>query len=1054
MSGLNIHFSNRLEVLAHELARMIAHPLSSAFAPETIVVQSKGMEYWLSMRLAENFGICANTVFPFPNAFIDDTFQRVLGLSQPLRFDKEALVWQIMGRLPKLLDSRAFGVLDNYLKGDEQGVKLFQLARGVADAYDQYLIYRPEMVLGWEQGRLANSADPDEAWQAELWRNLAVGEHKARLKNRFLSELGRARNLPERISVFGLSTLPRYHIEILHALSRRLDVHMFLLNPSREAWFHLYSEPEQARISAGYDGDIEDLHLVEGNRLLASLGRQGREFLNLIYGYDPQDHDLSLEGGDDTLLHALQADILNLQEGPARSLDKADDSIRIHVCHSPMREIEVLKDNLLALFESEPNLKPEDIIVMTPEISVYAPYIEAVFAADREHPIPYRIADLPALSTALGDAFLAVLGLGQGRLKASEVAALLDYAVVRNRFGLAESDLATLQDWIEAVGIRWGLDGPDKVRLDLPACEENTWRAGLDRLILGYALPGGGERLFAGILPYDEIEGDNTRVLGAFLDFMTKVFAYATSLAESRPLPDWSALLERLLDDMLCADDAPRDFSLLRGTIRRLADTPAADVTIGPDVVREYLQANLRQPSEGRFLSGGVTFCSLLPMRSIPFTVVCLLGMNGDAYPREQIHKGFDLMVKKPRLGDRSRREDDRYLFLEALLSARAKLWIWYVGLSLRDNTPIPPAVLLSELIDYLEERFTVPSGSVAGAITTQHRLQAFSPAYFTPGAALFSYSLSDCRAAQRLTEVEPDRAFAQERLPEPGPDWRNITAPDLERFFISPVKFFLKERLRIRLDQDTLVIQDREVFALDALSQYQLKQRLAEALLKGKPSSPYDLFKASGLLPHGNLGQAAYENLLGQTLPFVERVAAKTGGAMPEDLAIDLEIDGFRITGRMALYPAGQVYYRTARLKARDYVRAWIRHLLVNATRPLTPSVCLGTDKGIAYRGLDDAGKFLARILALYWQGLSRPLHLFPESSWRYAETKRKDGEDALKAARNVWEGYAPRLAGERAEAYHQLYPGEHDAFDAAFEQIALAFFLPLMDHMTGGAP
>jgi len=280
LPNLKLIESNRLEVLSQALATSLSTPLSSPLTPELIVVQSRGMQRWLSMELARMHGICSNIKWPFPNTFVLDMFSRILpGITQPPLFDKDSLTLRIMDCLPDLLTHRHFARIKDYLENDEQGMKLYQFSSMMAGIYDQYVIFRPELILGWEDGK-SKAAYP-ENWQAILWRKVierSDPHHRARLKQLFAQEIIHAdiSMLPERVSIFGISYLPAFHLEVLKGLSACIDVGIYCLNPCREYWADIIPERRMARITE------KDMHWESCNDLLAGMGRLGRNFLDMV----------------------------------------------------------------------------------------------------------------------------------------------------------------------------------------------------------------------------------------------------------------------------------------------------------------------------------------------------------------------------------------------------------------------------------------------------------------------------------------------------------------------------------------------------------------------------------------------------------------------------------------------------------------------------------------------------------------------------------------------------------------------------------------------------
>jgi exodeoxyribonuclease V gamma subunit len=1080
MPGLRLFTSNCLELLADKLADEIRTPLSSPLKKEVIVVQSKGMERWISLHLAHRQGICANCSFPFPNTFLYEIFRTVLpDLPRNSPLDAEIMTWKIMRLLPSCLDDPAFESLGTYLGSEEKGLKLFQLSERIADLFDQYLIFRPDMILEWQKGKGAD-------WQAILWRKLVAGNeenHRAAARRAFFEAIrdqpGEVLNFPERISVFGVSALPPFHLEVIGALSRFVQVNLFIMNPCREYWADIVTDHQAAKLSlkgGGFDSVRELLHLEKGNSLLASMGILGRNFFSLIHEFECEEHHLFREPGEASLLSSIQSDILNLYErGETPEKQKViredDHSVQIHSCHSPMREIEVLHDRLLAMFDADSNLMPKDILVMAPDIENYAPFIQAVFGGgvDGLQKIPFSIADRSIKHEAqIIDPFLSLLDLWKGRLGASEVIGILESPPVRRKFGLSEKDLLSIVRWVKETRIRWGIDEQSRRRMGLPGFAENTWQAGLERLLLGYAMPGGEERLFKGILPYDHIEGGEAQTLGRFLHFIERLFTALALLQQSHRLDEWSILLGRILEDFFePSEEAEWEVQTMRGVFNDLAakkEDAGFDEPVDMEVVKAFLSRHFQKQDEKRgFITGGVTFSAMVPMRSIPFKVVCLVGMNAEAYPRTSRQLSFDLMASQPRLGDRSRKYDDRYLFLETLLSARNILYISYVGQNIQDNSVIPPSVVVSELMDYIHQGFRHPvCTSILDHIVTKHRLQAFSPAYFRKEGPLFSYSEENYRAALCLREGKKTLLpFISKGLPAPLPEFKTLSVDHLCSFFLNPARFLLTRRLGIYLEEGDSPLEDREPFTMKDAELYKLGQFVLEKSRAGvDPAALFEIARTSGRLPHGSVGESGFKVLLREVQQFDRRLCEYQKGELLEDLEVDTEISGFRLTGRLSrIYPQGQILYiyrpgvggESKDLKAQDHLKAWIHHLVLNMVEvKKQPQITflIGQNTIWRYNPLENARTVLEQLLHRYWQGLTHPLHFFPESSSKYTEALLKQGKDeieALRSAAKVWGDWDDDHSESRDVYYRRCFEGA-DPLDEEFMNISLEIFKPLI--------
>jgi exodeoxyribonuclease V gamma subunit len=1055
---LHLHRSNRTEELVEALARVVERPLADPLAAECIVVQGKGMERWLAMQLARRLGVWANPDFPFPRRFMQSAFEAVLGAENgtSAAFEPETMLWSIAELLRRPEPQAPFAEIRRYLADDRGERKRLQLAERVARVFDEYVVYRPEMLLEWQSGAGAD-------WQAILWREL-IRRHGQRHLAQVAGELvaairqGRAAqaSLPERVSVFGISTLAPLYVRLLYALAECIDVHLFLLSPSPEFWATLRSPREMQRELSRHGGGEEERYLEEGHPLLASLGRLGRDFLDLLVSagdYHEDAADLYVAPGTDSLLQALQSDILHLHSRGARDagapqpcgerleplLVRADDaSLRVHSCHGPMREVEVLHDQLLDLFERSPSLEPRHVVVMAPSISAYAPFIEAVFGARSQPRIPYRIADRRARSTAAAvDAFLTLLEVVRGRLAASAVLDLLAFEPVRSRFGIAEAELEQVRRWIGQAGVRWAADGRHRRLEGQPALDANTWRFGLQRLLLGYAMIGDERCVYRGVLPYDDVEGGEAALLGRLAELCEALFAARQRTEEPRAVEEWRDTLGWLLETTIARDEATvHEHQEIRNALASLAERAAEAAYTGRidmATMASQLEAELESRTSARgFLGGGVTFCELVPMRSIPSCVVCLLGMNDADFPRLRRRPGFDRMADAPRPGDRSSRDDDRYLFLEALLSARQHLVLTYVGQSINDNSEIPPSVVVSELLDCIDRSFRLADGSPARShVVVRHPLQPFSPDYFgrRQDERLFSY-VQGYHAGARMLESErrPVPPFVAGRLACDVAGDLGVDLEDLARFFANPARAFLQHRLGIYLGVDTVAIEDREPIELDNLERWNVGDRLLRRCLRGESLEQIRLFvRASGVLPPGAPGDLTYDELAAGVESVLARAREIMAGAEPESVEVDLP-DSPRLAGVVRDVHHGRlVRAQYSQLAPKHELDLWIRHLALNAAGLASASTLVARDATVRFHPAADSQALLADLVALYRLGLAAPLPFFPRASRAYAEAMaegRPAAEALRRALRAFTEAPGGGSGGESADAYvRQLY-------------------------------
>jgi exodeoxyribonuclease V gamma subunit len=1064
-----------LEILKDYLFEVVSQPLRSPLESEVIVVQSQGMERWLTQQLAEKAGIWTNARFPFPNAIVWEFFQLGLGEALDSRyFSSDVLTWRILHLLGSFAHRPGFESLNAYLGKERNTLKALQLSKCVADLFDQYTVYRPDMLLRWQEGR-------DEQWQAQLWRALNANgsvPHRAAIRASFLEKASSgdldAKCLPTRLSIFGISTLPPFHLQVFAAIARYVPVHLFFMNPSSEYWGAIESPKHIARIRSGGASSEEAReghdYRESGNRLLASWGTMGRHFLAMLIDQEDCEEAAAFEDpGEDTLLKCLQSDILGLKDrghdGAKTPLASNDDSLRIHSCHSPLREVEVLYDCLLDLFERHPALIPQEVLVMTPNIEVYAPFIVAVFGGtlQEERKIPFSISDRSArLESSIIQSFLGLLRLKGSRLDVDEVMDFFESPGVQRAFDFQAGDLGSVRHWVRSVRIRWGVDGQDREDRGLPHFDENSWKSGLQRLLLGYALPEEEDQLFESILPFDNVEGVRSQVLGRFAEFLNQLMLAIDELARPRSLGEWCSSLRALLSRFIKPDEeSEEEFRLILHHLQQLEqiqNLSGADTKIELELIRYVLEQRLGREELNRpFLSGGVTFCAMLPMRSIPAKVVALLGMDGAAFPRANRPVAFDLIAQRPQRGDRSLRDEDRYLFLEALLSAREHLHISYVGQSVKDNSSIPASVLVSELLDTVERGFLPFSQSSATEeILINHPLQAFSSAHFSGEGPLFSFSQEDFEAFQAFrTQGRVARPFVSPSLSPPGSERTHVDLKQLKRFFRNPARFFCRERLGLRLS-DATVLDSREPFDLVGLDEYDMKQDLLRKALEGGDlPALYPAARERGVLPPGRSGETIFARVIAEVESFVARLQPFMSGRELPPLDVDFELSGFRISGRLeAFWTDHLIHYRCATIKPHDRLGAWIDHLVLNCWPKKgypCKSMLVGVDGALSFPAIVEAGVLLKRLLDHFWKGLSEPLRFFSETSFEYASQrwKGRSQDEALGHARAKWNGDEfNRKRGESEDSYHNLVFGKAEALNEQFASLAVEIFEPILKY------
>jgi exodeoxyribonuclease V gamma subunit len=1102
-----------MEQLARALCDITRSAPLAPLTPEVVIVPSKGVERWLTLELAQALGVCAHVRFPFPRTFVDDAISAVLADEDPKdRFTRESLCWAIASLLPDLCREPELGEVARYLEGAEEQ-KLFGLANRIAHSFDQYAVFRPDLVQSWERGA-------GSGWQPVLWRALVsrlgdnhLGARLARFRERFVELPSLPPELPSRVSAFGISALSPSYLELLSLLGTRMEVHAFLLSPSAKIVADLASRKDELRrrwqLGHGLPRDAKHEPDVRG--LTRSMGRVAWETESILACVgDVVSDDKFVAPPTTDALGVLVSEALGLEEsGDLRYLARDDRSIAVHACHGPMREIEVLRDQLRALFEADATLEPRDVVVFLCDVERYAPFVDAVFAVDPSSAeyIPYRISDRSQRSTSVvAGALLALLEMLGGRFGASAVLDLLKLEPIRDKAGLVPEEIARLEDWLLEVGVRFGIDADHKSEEGLPAQPEGTWRFGLTRLLLGFALPGEDHLLFEGSLPYDAIEGKEALAAGKLAELVERLIAFRERLSQPLTPVNWQVVLGDMLSAfVLLPEHASWQLSATREAIESFvegATRAGFDQPIGRAALVDLLTDVLeRERVAHAFLSGGVTFCSLTPMRSIPFRVVCLVGMSDGQFPRQSSALAFDEMAKEPRVGDRATRDEDRLAFLEALLSARERVIITYVGRGLRDDAKLPPSVVVGELLDALDARFTLDDGTArtpargrprkappaeqlalfrnvtpappppraaepaTTRIIVEHPLQAFSLRYFDDAredARLFSYGqieLGGARALVAEPTVQPP-LFPTPLATEPLP---RIDLDELAVFFDHPARFLLERRATLDLRERSKFFDEREPVEPDGLEAHVIGQWVLGRVLEGLDhDTTYTLTRATGKLASGTLGRVHFEEYWQRASTLGRIVLAERGSGPQRRMDVTVALGERVVEGVVdRIWPKARVSFAYSARPARVELELWIRHLALSAANLGLPSILVrragdgAKVEVVRLPALDPelAKERLAQLVTIFDIGQQRPLCFFPRSARVFAQKLWDNTEHskALRAAHAEFSNSKDELGEGHDPYFSRLFPGTEalgDDYDSpTFAALATGVYVPFLD-------
>lgn len=1129
-----LYHSNALDVLAGLLAQELRTPApgQALLTPDTILIPQVAMRRWLQATLAQAYGIAANLEFLTPGEFV----QRALDANEPDidpaergdDLDAAAMRWRLYGVLsqPAQLREPALAPLRAYLDGDDP-IKSWSLSGELASLFEKYQAWRRDWLLAWDAGRDRNDA------QAALWRRIAAGRrYRARRIDDYLSrfnddggEHGPARiprGLPSRLFAFATLNVSPDVLRVIATQAIAGTLHFYLPTPTRKYWGDLGTLAE--RLRQGEDAAFGE----DDNPLLQAWGTAGRDFMAVLGGYevvhpsgeiaayaDPEDsrHD---DPSRDTLLQRLQRDLLHRRALPATpwraQVDRLDASVQVHACHTRLREVQVLHDQLQGLLDPQseqgrrfdPPLQPREIAVLAPDIDPYAPHIAAVFGglAGRPGFIPYALADVsPLAAEPLAEVFLRLLALPVSRFGLSEVLDLLATPAIADQAGLDAAGLERLRLWLGQAGARWGIDAAHRSRHDAPGDDAYTWAFALDRLLIGHAAGDGeaADSLVAGIAPYAELEGASLDALDALIRLLRVLARFERGLAGDLTPAQWADRLLGLLRALL--PERPRDHAdqrtleRLRSLIERFAsDAEHADfnATVPPEVVRAHFRATLAEAdTRAPLLTGGVSFGRMVPMRLIPFRVICLLGMNDGDYPRRDPAGGMNRLAAElgtaaRRHGDRSLRDDDRFLFLQLFAAASDAFYLSYLGADPRDGSQREPSTLVSELLD-VAARYHADPARARGEFVVREPLQPFAPAAFGAdpdgrGGEIdprrFSYRsewrpAADAGGYGPRTQLGPWLEDALPPMPADA-DQATLAYQDLRAFLRDPPSAFLRQRLGLRLPDEVESGEDVEPLVLPGpgLMRQQLQRAVFDDLIAGDGRIDRDRLQASlrarALLPTGPLGRRQLDALLGQVRPYADAFARWRDGE-GQALPFELDLGGTQLRGRLDdVYAGGLARLRFDSLHGPSQIAHGLDWLVLSALgdpRPLAQFAHTSEGPGPHLRNAlspREAKAALRALLRLRDYGLRMPLPFLPRAGWLWYEAAAQDPNAWNKAGWNKaeaqWHGSA-RSWGEASSAAVRLALRGCDPFLDAdsgeqFRDIAKLVFDAVVHGRDEGGP
>ena len=1047
---LHLHHSNKLENLMHSLLDVMETQQGSVLKPTQILVQNPGMKRWLQQQISSAQGIAANLEFPLPSRFIWDIFQTQFSdIEIQSNYDSEVLRWRIESVLGANLDDAGLVALKPYLEANEKGLGRFQLAEKLASLFDQYLVYRPGMMSEWEHNKTYESVS--ETWQAALWRMLrdqSNQPHRAELIKRLVSQIKseqlNTERLPGYIYVFAISALSPLYKNVLSELSAFIDVHFLLLNPCQHYWGDIQSKKQQSK-------KIPNELIIENN-LLASLGQQGKDFIDAFYQdeYPLIEHDDFENNPAEHLLGHVQHSILNLSQQKIELDISNDQSIKLVSCYSELRELQVLNDYILQLLDEDETLQASDIVVMSSDINTLAPYIDAVFGQQPENrKLPYSISDQNDLTTApLIQNILQWIKLPGSRITANEVMAFLELPALQRAYDIDDEGVKTIRYWIKNNHIHWGIDHRHKQQLGVGGDDLNSWMYGINKLMTAYLMNDEVTLFNQHKASECLLNQSDFELLGKLHQLLENLRSWSLKLKQQSSLQQWQQHINGLIESFLQLDeDEEWQLKPLRDEItgwQLQTDRANFSQKVDASLIHYLLSNALTQgSSQHYYLSGGINFCNLIPMRTIPFRVVCLLGMSNDRFPRVETSPQFDLIALHPQKGDRSRREDDRYMFLQSVVSAQEKLYISFVGHNQKDDSVIDPSVIVTELLDHIEQI------TDQRLMIHQTSLHVFSEINFQQGSYADQWLVSEISSKDSAfnSPIPREENTLKEEI--------KVNLQELINFYKNPAKHFMESRLNMSLREYDEILEDDEQFILGALERYKVNQKMVQDLTLGNGIERNEYLK-NGDLSQQSLGEIQFQDQQDRSQELVSLIAGDRDFTGEQYFTKSISIGGIELSANISSYSStGFLQLNLSKISGKHQFSFWLQHCFLCAIKAIEFTRIYEQKKPLRFKILppQEAIDIINTVIENYLKGCEQILPFYSESAYAHEmELIKSNQPDATKEKiHNLWFGENFYPDREVTDVYtqtslkHKLYrTGE---LPAEFFTLSSQLVKPMLD-------
>lgn len=1037
------HKSNNLDLLADLISDALNGSSSiDPFQSDEIIVPNLDTSSWLKLKIAEKNGFAGNIQFLLPGEWLYNQIREIYpDLPGSLPSDPVPMTWTIFEVLFDKTFRKSLKKIDHYVNAqaeENSEMALMQISKKIASLYDQYMLYRPELIMKWESGDIGSG---DEEWQAKLWIKLSskwkdefdsdLSVHKAELYQDIFDQSDDGRDFSDgRLFLFNPGLIAQPIVDLIKKVGNRQDVFLYLISPAPD--------------------------IVENNHLLFSAW--GKEAEAIEAQFEPEKFGISnhfIDRDPKNHLHEIQRSIARRQtDFKLVCPDKELNGIDIRSCHSKLREVEVLYTYLAQLFEADEHLTPDEILVVSPDISQYTSTVKAIFENhdDLLPNIPFHIAGNSNKNTAFFERSISrLLQIADSRFNANDILDFLILKPIRENLQLSESDVSNIRQWIEDNHVFWGMDKNHREELNQPAVSLQTWNSAIRRIWLGQTMASKKGEIWNNTLLYDGLDSTSDQLIWSrFTHFLNKLEKVRSQAKAKRKIDDWCVLIDDWLslffsEQLLSSETVSGSIKTLQ-SFKENAQLANPTIEVSYSLIKQELDKKLNEKRSGSAkLNRGVTFSNMVPVRSLPFKVIALIGLNEGVFPRKLNSPDYDLMVQNPIITDRNRRNEDRNLFFESIMAAKERHYCSYIGQDRVDNEQLPPSPIVSDWIEYLSKS----SGLEEESIVKKESISSFSPNSFKNTG----YESLDAICAKKINLSQDESSgLTLSELPDDSEGTPRLPPSEFVAFFSNPIRDYLRNYFKVRLrDLD----EEKNEFELNHLDKYQMFIQTFGWLLDGYSESDIvTLYQNSGKIPIGWKGDSEIIKLITNADTFIQLI--RSHGFTPEfsHETINLDLNHLSISGEVQSFSKeDSLDISFSSMSGKNLLNSWIKHVMILVSRgELTPLYLLcdpkkGDPKLIRFKPFENPDIELNKLADHYLSGQKSPLWFFPKTVYEYESNLTKGEDTAADKARVAFEGNDSQYSfPENGDLNVSFLMGENPGFKNEFISESLREIVQVM--------